>query len=791
MSDTLVTQISKMYIPMPYSSDSTNETMVWRVIFEVASDVNLNFALEINGEVVLGRSANDSAVFDLTPYGADTQGVSRRHACLRPKQNKLLLVDLESTNGTLHNGRSVHPTYPTPLQNGDTINLGDLRLVINIVKQPEFESTTLLTNTFDLADAMSDIARTVTTQLKPDDVFTKVVETAKRLTAAGEAGIWLQDEENGGLYLEASEGMEEAKLKNMRLTLKEDSLAGQVVLTDQTVRSEGPVEVRTGYLVGDIVYAPIKLHGEVFGVLSASHKQKSKRFSKRDERLLEAIADFAAIAIQNARRYQATDEALADRVKELSALDEVSRAVSSSLDLKEVYRVLVEQLKKRWDVTAVRIYLLNEPRDALFPLQPQGTHHNNLSRRPIAQGIMGQVATSGIAVFTNDVPNHPNYHPKIDHTGGNMLTSMACVPLKVKKVVVGVLTLFDKADNSFVREDLKLLEAFANPVATAIENARLFSEARKQKAVISATAKTLSQPLMILDTKGRLLVSNKTADNILENHMAQLFDGIGRGSGGTTEVTIKEQTYLTTAQHVPEIGTIIVMQDITYVKQLETDRAEFMRALSHDLKTPLTSIRGFAKLLPRVLEVTPRGHDYINRIVDSSDRMLDMINQLLQVARSDKVNVEQNPCDMVSLIQHALRDVEGHALHKEIAVKFRKNGRDYPVIGDETRLYHMSLNLIDNAVKYSPEKTTVHVTLNYSQEGMLLLVRDEGNGIPEDDLTRVFDKYYRGNKAKAQPGAGLGLSVVWGIAEAHSGRASVRNHPNGGAEFAVFLPQTR
>lgn len=372
-----------------------------------------------------------------------------------------------------------------------------------------------------------------------------------------------------------------------------------------------------------------------------------------------------------------------------------------------------------------------------------------------------------------------------------MLTSMACVPLKVKKVVVGVLTLFDKADNSFVREDLKLLEAFANPVATAIENARLFSEARKQKAVISATAKTLSQPLMILDTKGRLLVSNKTADNILENHMAQLFDGIGRGSGGTTEVTIKEQTYLTTAQHVPEIGTIIVMQDITYVKQLETDRAEFMRALSHDLKTPLTSIRGFAKLLPRVLEVTPRGHDYINRIVDSSDRMLDMINQLLQVARSDKVNVEQNPCDMVSLIQHALRDVEGHALHKEIAVKFRKNGRDYPVIGDETRLYHMSLNLIDNAVKYSPEKTTVHVTLNYSQEGMLLLVRDEGNGIPEDDLTRVFDKYYRGNKAKAQPGAGLGLSVVWGIAEAHSGRASVRNHPNGGAEFAVFLPQTR
>jgi two-component system sensor histidine kinase MprB len=119
---------------------------------------------------------------------------------------------------------------------------------------------------------------------------------------------------------------------------------------------------------------------------------------------------------------------------------------------------------------------------------------------------------------------------------------------------------------------------------------------------------------------------------------------------------------------------------------------------------------------------------------------------------------------------------------------YEVKGEPYQILGDEMRLYHMALNLVDNAIKYSPEHTTVSVQLTYNKVEVVLHVYDEGPGIAEEDLERVFDKYYRGAKAKAQPGAGVGLSVVASIAAAHGGRATVRNRPEGGAAFLISLP---
>jgi signal transduction histidine kinase len=362
--------------------------------------------------------------------------------------------------------------------------------------------------------------------------------------------------------------------------------------------------------------------------------------------------------------------------------------------------------------------------------------------------------------------------------------------LRTQNKVVGVLTLYNKANGHFTDEDVDRLKAFANPITTAIQNARLFEEAQQQRTAIQAMASTLSQPLIFMDENNRVLVSNEAAHAILDSHMTELFAGLSTANGETREIEIGEKTYLATAQHLRDVGTIIVMQDITYVKQLERDRAEFMRALSHDLKSPLTSIRGFAQLLKRVMEVNERGEQYIEKIVSSSDRMLDMVNQLLQVARSEEIEVESEPCNLDLIVKKSLGDVEGAALHKSIKLTYEMNGEPYQILGDEMRLYHMALNLVDNAIKYSPERTTVAVSLAFNELEVRLKVCDDGPGIAEEDLERVFDKYYRGAKAKALPGAGVGLSVVASIATAHGGRATVRNRPEGGAAFLVVLPGT-
>ncbi|MBE2202518.1 MAG: GAF domain-containing protein [Anaerolinea sp.] len=777
--------------PVPYAPESAeaHKAPVWRIRLALVADTIQQFGLEINGEIIFGRDAELSNLVDLKQYAQDTHGLSRQHLMLRPTMTNLYALDVGSTNGTHRNGRSIGVNNPTPLHSGDVLDMGGFQLILHIVDRPPLQTATLQEK-LDQADALTQIAKAITSQLDPDEVLNQVVETAHVLTAAGETAIWLVDEQTGDLFLEAEKGIEDEKIRRIRIPISEDTLAGQVIRSGRPMRAmrkpgEEQIKVKTGYLVESILYVPITLGGVTLGVIAAGHREEGKTFSRRDERLLTAIADFTAIAIQNARVYQATDQALERRVKELSALNEITHAVSSSLDLAQVYDVLVKQLNRHWPVEAVHLYLFHERQGGLVPLR--------LGKFPpqvkiVKQGMIAQAAKLKMAIMSNDVANHIAYAPEADDFNGRAPATLACIPLTIQDKVVGVLALVNKGNGHFVDDDLTLLRAFANPVATAIENARLFAESRRQQAAVQATAQTIPEPLLILDESGKPIVANKAARYLLENHMSPLFDGISRSVGRTAEVIIDEQTYLTTSQHLPEVGTIVVMQDITYVKQLEHDRAEFIRGLSHDLKSPLTSIKGFAQLLDKVMTLNEKGQRFVRQIVDASDRMLDMINQMLQLARGEVIEPERMPCHLEQIAAKVCADVEGSALHKESVVATEIIGTPYVILANEMRIYHMILNLVDNALRYSPERSTIRVLVEFKEEAVTIRVQDEGPGIPQQEIPRIFDKYYRGEHGKKQPGTGVGLAVVWAVVDAHDGQIMVRNLPEKGAEFVVSLP---
>ncbi len=784
-----IAQVNFIPVPHPEDYEPNRNAPIWRVRIVLANNSTMQFGLELNGEVVLGRDSNEPNSFDLKKHFPDMQGVSRKHLMLRPTATNLYAIDVGSTNGTWRNGRSIGINNPTPISNGDVLDLGGLQISVNIVDRPNMQ-TGILQEKLDLADAMSQMAKAIASQLDPDDVLHKVLETAQVLTSADETAIWLMDESTGELFLEAEQGIEDEKIRRMRLPASEDNLVGKVLTTSEPLRAyrkpgEEQIKVKTGYLVESLLFVPITLGGVTFGVIGAGQRKTGKQFNQRDERLLTAIADFAAIAIQNSRLYQATDKALARRVKELTALNEVSRAVSSSLDLSRVYNVLVEQVSKNWPVQSVQVYLQNDVVGGLFPLT-FGKHSER--PRPITKGFIWQVAQKKKALFTNDAPKHESFNAATDVVNKEETHSLACVPLTIKEKVVGVLALFNRQEGEFTLEDIARLEAFSHPFATAVENARLFAESRRQQAAILATARTINEPLIILDEQGNVLVSNEAAQELLSSSMSQLFDAISRSVGRTTEVMVEENTYLATSQHLPDVGTIAVMQDITYVKQLEHDRAEFMRALSHDLKSPLTSIKGFAQLLGKVMTLNEKGERFVDQIVSATDRMLEMIHHLLQVTQEEVVELERVAVDMHSIVAEVLDDVEGAALSKSIELLFDSVGDSYMILGDGVRLYHMTLNLVDNAIKYSPVETSVKIVLNYTPKEVVLEVQDEGYGIPEEDLSRVFEKFYRGKHTIGQQGTGVGLSVVSAIAEAHEGKATAYNRPEGGAGFKVTLP---
>jgi len=766
--------------------DSRNP--VWYVRFEFPNGDIL--ALEINGEIIFGRG-NGTGMIDLNPFDAVNFGVSRQHVMLRPTTANLFLIDLDSTNGTYRNGRSVTAHSPSHLTDGDNIRLGDFSMTVYVDERPSFQTTMLATQRPNIEDALFQIAKAITSQLNLEEALNQVAETAMTLSDAGETSIWLVDEFSGKLNLEAERSLDDRKIRRTHLKIRDDNMVGEVLRTGKTLRAArkpgtDQVKIQTDYLVESVVYAPIMLAGVALGVLTATHRNPGRQFTDWDEKVLSSIADYAAIAIQNSRLYEATDEALAARVQELAALNEVSRAVSTSLDINEIARILVEQLNKNWRIKASELYLLDPDQNDLFACQQE----KDAQRNGIYAGIMYETSQVGTPVIVNDVANHSSYHERFDRYRSDAPRSLVCVPLKFQDAVMGVVTLFDKEDSDFGDTDILRLESFARPVAAAVQNAHLFQESEQQRMAILATAQTLEQPLIILDKEGKLLVANEPAQGIIDAYMPALFSGISDGIGRTVEVQLGDDTYLTSAQHVEGVGTIIVMQNITYVKRLEKDRADFMRALSHDLKSPLTSIRGFAQLLERAATLDATGKRFISRIVTSSDRMLDMINQLLLVSRSEGIDVEREVCDLTAVIHKVLDDVEGAALFKEIDLVYKEEGQHSLVLADGDRLFHMILNLVDNAIKYAPSKTHVYITLVFYDKHIVTTVRDEGVGIPEEELDRVFDRYFRSDRTKDKPGAGVGLSVVQAVAQAHGGKAAVRNHPDGGAEFSIVLPST-
>lgn len=779
-------------IPHSPPADGEPQLPTWRVRFDLASDPSVCFGLDINGEIILGRGVKEPNFVDLTPYGAMDAGVSREHLMIRPAVSNLYFIDMGSTNGTSRNERSIGVNTPVGVVDRDTIALGRLRFVVRVLKRPVGHTAALRTKA-DLADVLAQTAQAITSQLDLNAILHQVADAARSLTNAGEVGIWLVDEQSGELYLEAQWGIEDEAIQRLRLPVKGESPVSKVIKTGEMLRDtrkpgDEKIKVKTGYLVEALLYAPLKLGGITFGVLAAAHREPGEKFDSRDERVLAAIADFAAVAVQNARLYKATDDALAVRVKELAALNELTFSVSSSLDLRQVHSVLMEQINKHWRVDFASLWLVDEAKNSIAPFEEDGEARETLE---IEEGTVKKVLESGKPLLYSGLEiDQKAGQVKKDDTAKIKMHSLACVPLRIQDTTVGALLLYAKRAKAFNETDLGRLQSFAQPVAIAITNARLFAETEHKQATVQATVNSLVQPLMILDDDGDLIVANKAANEVLEQHMSPIFEGISSSVGRTTEITVGDQTYITSSQHSPDVGTIIVMQDMTYVKKLESARAEFVQALTHDLKSPITSIKGWAYLLPKVSSLTDKGQQFITNIEGASNSVLEMLTQLLDVALlSETTQVERVPCDLIGEVNKAITSVQGAALAKSMNLTFEQKGKPYLINGEPMRLYRSVLNLLDNAVKYSPEQANIEVELVFTDDKITIRVQDDGPGIAESDLPYIFEQYFRGKREPgAQSGIGLGLSLVKSTIKAHGGLVSARNRDTGGAEFTITLP---
>jgi len=241
------------------------------------------------------------------------------------------------------------------------------------------------------------------------------------------------------------------------------------------------------------------------------------------------------------------------------------------------------------------------------------------------------------------------------------------------------------------------------------------------------------------------------------------------------------------------LGLICVIQDITEHKKLEKMQKEFVANVSHELRTPLTTIKSYTEtLLDGAVDNLELANQFLAVINNESDRMTSLVQDLLELSKLDskKATFETTVIDLTKLVFHSVENYRIHANKKNQELVMEGVDGNFFIVGDSNRIEQVLKNILSNAVKYSEEGASIKVSLDSRELYHVVTVQDTGLGMPVEDLPRIFERFYRVDKARsrAMGGTGLGLAIAKEIIELHGGKIEVESELNVGTTFKVYLP---
>ncbi len=341
-----------------------------------------------------------------------------------------------------------------------------------------------------------------------------------------------------------------------------------------------------------------------------------------------------------------------------------------------------------------------------------------------------------------------------------------------------------------------------------------------QKKKLDAVLSCMKEGVIALDTDARIISINKAALALLgvteKNVRGRLIDEVTRnselqehirwvfeeGESFHTEIVLRDtkSTVLElhgTVLHDPAhalIGALFVLHDVTEYKRLERMRTEFVANVSHELRTPITSIKGFVETLVEGAKDNPEELDrFLGIISRQTDRLGAIIKDLLSLAKiersADVGDIEFVVSPLRGALLSAIEVSEGKAASKNVTLRLEYD--ESLEMRMNPHLFEQAIiNLIDNAIKYSPEQGEILIQAHKEKELLHLAVSDRGCGIPKDHLPRLFERFYRVDKARSRElgGTGLGLAIVKHIAQAHGGSVNVESTVGEGTTFTITLP---
>jgi PAS domain S-box-containing protein len=505
------------------------------------------------------------------------------------------------------------------------------------------------------------------------------------------------------------------------------------------------------------------------------------------------------------------------RVRQRDYLLEITRAITQELDLqkvlKRILRISIEMLAGQAGLIALK---------EANSWKVAAAHGIPAAFLRYLEPLLAEESVSDL-----DVEELNRMLKELTYTASQGLLNGTAIPLLTHKQVIGVIFIFRSYTDLFSTNDQQLLQSFADQAAIAVFNARLYSQIIIEKHRLDALIDSAADGILILNADHSIervndafeRICGKTDEQVRGKKHDEVILWVRKPDGMTLEQAEASGWPLTTNAHLyvegdlkrtepPNVpvgityapllnpdgqvrNIIVTVRDITNFRNADQMKATFISIVSHELKTPVALIKGYASTLRRDDARWDKHiiQDSLAVIEDEADRLTHMIDDLLDASRLQAGGLSLNRMDvsMPTLAKRLAERFQTQTKKHTLEVDFQAN---FPIIaGDETRIEQVLSNLISNAIKYAP-KGNIRISGDVRPEQIIISIHDEGPGIDPHDMPHIFDRFYRSDTAiRKTKGAGLGLYLARAIVEAHGGRIWIDAQQGPGAMICFSLPR--
>lgn len=519
------------------------------------------------------------------------------------------------------------------------------------------------------------------------------------------------------------------------------------------------------------------------------------------------------------------------RLRQRDYLLAISRAMTSRLDVRAVLRLILESAAELLGADVALIAVRDEHNifriRATYGIPAHSVHLFT----PLLEDIPIWADAGLPARWT--IPDL-SWRLHLVSTAADLpLRQVIALPMMIEDQLIGVIYVFRLTGLGFSEDDRQVLASFADQAAIAIHNARLYQQLLAEKRRLDAIIEHSADGVMILDARCQILVINRALERMtgwrsadaVGRHCAEVLTVVnaqgqrlcdkvcaalekaGEPAGGEETLYLEGDIIRPDGSKVSAginhsllwdeegrlLNIILDVHDITRFRQAEELQSTFISVISHELKTPVALIKGYASTLGREDahwdEETVR--EGLRIIEEESDRLNQLISNLLDASRiqAGGLKLELADVSLPRLAEKIVNRVRTQTTIHHLEISFPP---DFPpIFADEERISQVLYNLLTNAVKYSPRGGTIRVGGEVQDKEVVVYVSDEGIGIPKEEQANLFQRFYRVDSGlrRQTPGVGLGLYLSRAIIEAHGGRIWVESEAGKGATFYFTLPR--